>query len=293
MKISEVSMTAGDSEILCFSLSTPKDDDQFYIRTMIGMDAPDIVSRTTSFGLYSGQPLVSQAIVDREIVLRVVLNPDWGLREDYSTLRDDIYRGISKSRDGVVTLWLMDEGIYVAAIKGVITKVEVPLFSSTPELQVTIRCPDAMLVAPNAQDILPEVFTSESFSTPFVGTVTDSESTAPHGFLMTAKVDGANTNRFYIQEGVAAGEVYEWQFELNYPFLVDDILTIDTRTRNRGIYIYRGANRIDLMSYIALDSTWPFIYPGANSLELAFTDGSTYSNWTMLTFSHHATYWGI
>jgi hypothetical protein len=110
---------------------------------------------------------------------------------------------------------------------------------------------------------------------------------------MTAKVDGANTNRFYIQDGNVDGEVYEWQFELNYPFLVDDILTIDTRTRNRAIYIYRGANRIDLMSYIALDSTWPFIYPGANSLELAFTDGSTYNNWTMLTFSHHATYWGI
>jgi len=293
MKISEVSMTAGGSEILCFSLGTPKDNDRFYIRAMIGMDATDIVSRSTGFGLYSGQPFVTQAITDREVVLRVVLNPNWGLREDYSTLRDDIYRGISKGREGAVKLWFKDEGVYVATITGVITKVEVPLFSSTPELQITIRCPEAMLVAPEAQDVYPEDFTNESFSTPFVGKVTDSESTAPHGLLITAKVDQTGMNKFYIQDNQESGDVHEWRFEINHAFEADDVLTVDTRTRKRAIFVTRGAERIDLMNAISLDSTWPTIYPGPNPLELAFTDGSTYNAWTLLTFKHHATYWGI
>lgn len=293
MRVSEVSLSAGDSRILNFSLNKPRDDDRYYIRTMIGMDADEIVSRFNRFGLYSGQPLVTQTIVDRTIVLRVVLNPEWRLSEDYSTLRDHIYRGISKSRSGTVTVRLMDTGVSVAEIEGVITKVEVPIFSSTPELQVTIKCPDAMLVAPNYQDIDPSIFVSASAGEHFAGSVTDTQSTAPHGLVMSAELTGAAKSAFYIQDNDPSNVSPEWHFRIEYPFLTNDVLTVDTQTRLRAAYITRGAQRIDLMHSITLDSIWPLIYPGRNPIAIAFTDNVTHDDWTLLDFHHHATYWGI
>lgn len=292
MKVSEVAVMAGNSQIFCFSLSAPKDNDRYYIRTMMGMDASEIVSRFNRFGLYSGQPLVTQSIVDREIVLRVVLNPEWGLSEDYSTLRDHIYRGISGSRTGQITLRLLDTGIIVAEITGVITKVEVPIFSKTPEMQITINCPDAMLVSPLPQNVNTSIFQTDG--TGIKGAVVDPQSTAPHGLVAQFTHTGAN-DIFVIKDNDPSNVSSEWELRLEYSFLSGDVLTVDTRTRTRAIYITRSATRIDMLSHMSLDSTWPLIYPGANHIWIAGlnTGSSAHADVGLDSLSHASTYWGI
>lgn len=281
MRVTNVSLFSNDVEAVNFALTHQAPKSQYIARTMIGLDADEIVPKFYGFGLHSSPKYYNFGLKPREIVMRLVLNPRMILDESYSNIRDNLYRAISSSRTGAVELRFFSGATTVASIFGFIVKFEVPHFSKTPEVQITVRCEDPMFRAVNPvvlkEDEIPAI-------SPII--VWDSISTAPHGFdfdiLWTA------TSPIFTIQDVITNE--EWKFEVipNGGFLVGDILHFCSEYNAKELYIKRGANTIHIIDKITPGSFWPVIFPGGNEFfiqeDYAFT-------WQEISF--HAAYWGV
>lgn len=283
MRVTEVQLATDVSELFTFSLDLPDVGDRHYIRAMVGMDADSVVSRFSQFGRNSGKPLFTQSLPAREVVLRIVLNPDWANGEDYSTLRDDIYRGISANRRGTVYIKLIGEGVILAQVEGVVTKLEVPHMSKVPELQITIRSEQGLLQSPNAF-LYPTTQLNIGDNT-----IVDSVSTAPHGHRMTFNLSGSGTY-FNVISNTPSDPTAEWRFDLtpDVGLQNNDVLVIDSLQETRDVYITRIGVDHNLLNDLTLTSVWPMLYPGRNDFTIE-TD-ATYT-WGELTYYY--TYWGI
>ena len=127
----------------------------------------------------------------------------------------------------------------------------------------------------------------------YVATVTDAQSTAPHGLLLDLAITNT-TAEVVLMDNDPVNVSSEWEFRITHSMLSGDIVTIDTRTRNRAVYLTRGAVRTDLMTAVGLDSIWPRIFPGRNHFLLQTRQaGLSESYATINTIEHYATYWGI
>ena len=97
----------------------------------------------------------------------------------------------------------------VAAISGFVTKIEAPTFAKNPEIYITLSCNDPLLRAVDLVNV------DVSSLDPSATTITDDESTAPHGFSFTV-VFTATSPTFLIKDAVFP----TWQFEI---FLIEHL----------------------------------------------------------------------
>lgn len=284
MRVTNVGIyTANGVEAIGFSLNKSDPTAQYMVRTMIGLDAEDIVPKFYGFGLQTKPKYYSFGMRPRDIVIRFVLNPRFNLDESYSDVRDDLYRIISATRTGMVTLHFNSGGTTVAKISGFITKFEVPHFAPLPEVQITVRCDDPLFRAIN-----PVTYTPSSpelkATNPIV--IPDSLSTAPHGFTMQVTFKAVSPD-FTIQD-VSSNP--EWQFKVipSGGFAIGDVLYFSSETINKQLYMIRGGTTTYLVDRIQPGSIWPIIFPGANSFH--FVDIADF-NWNKLEY--YAAYWGV
>ncbi|MET0787188.1 MAG: hypothetical protein ABWY25_10825, partial [Paenisporosarcina sp.] len=220
MRVTSVALYSSQfTEPIIFSLGETDPTPQYMVRTIIGLDAEEIIPKFYGFSSYSRQKYYDFGLKERDIVIRVVLKPRFNLDESYSDIRDEIYRTISSNRTGIIMLHFNSGATTVARIPGFITKLEVPYFSKTPELQMTIRCDDPMFRALN-----PVTHSAEYFGgyNPMV-IIYDSLSTAPHGFTMNMTFNDT-TPYFTVQDEISPTN--EWRFRVipSGGFLLDDIL---------------------------------------------------------------------
>ena len=282
MRVTSVTLYADPGEeVITFSLRDSDPRAQYIVRNIVGLDAEELIPRFYGAGLYTKPKFFDVGIKPRDIVMRVVLNPRIRLDESYSDIRDDLYRAISATRTGMVTLHFNAGATTVSRISGFITKFEVPYFTQLPEVQITIRCDDALFKAIN-----PVIFNPPDLKTTNPILIADSLSTAPHGFYMqlTFKATAAS---FTIQDVPTNPE---WKFKIipNGGFLSGDVLYFSSDWSNKYLYMVRGGVTTYLIDRIEPQSIWPIIFPGANSFQ--FVDIASF-NWNSLTY--YAAYWGV
>jgi hypothetical protein len=270
------------TETITFGLRQLDTDSVYMVRGIVGLDAEDIIPKFYGFGLNTKPKFYDMGLKPRDVVMRIVLNPRWELDENYSDIRDTLYRAISATRTGMVTLHFRSGATIVAKLSGFITKFEVPYFVQLPEVQLTIRCDDPIFRAIN-----PVIFKAAEMNAlvnPVI--VPDSLSTAPHGF--SAKIIFTlNSPAFTIQDVPTDPE---WKFKVTPDggFLVGDELYLSTEYTNKYLYMVRGSTTTHLIDKLEPTSIWPVIFPGTNSFhfpELASFD------WDNLTY--YAAYWGV
>src|SRR5215510_8111613 len=138
MRISNITLNANESEICDFGFRDPTTRNQYIAKAIIGLDSDEIVSKFYAFGLDSKNRFYDLAIKEREVVIRIALNPNRVISDTYSDLRDDLYKAISASRTGEVQLYFYSGATLIAELSGFITKFEVPHFSKIAEVQITI-----------------------------------------------------------------------------------------------------------------------------------------------------------
>ena len=286
------------TETITFGLRPSDLSSVYMIRNIVGLDADDIIPKFYGFGLQTKPKFYDMSLKPRDVVMRIVLNPRWELDEDYSDIRDTLYRAISATRTGMVTLHFKAGGTIVAKLSGFITKFEVPYFVKLPEVQITVRCDDPILRAVN-----PVVFTFEpiveitpnllldslpigDINDPNSVRIPDSLSTAPHGFSMKI-VFTLNSPSFTIQD---APTNPEWIFKVipDDGFLVGDELYLSTDYVNKYIYRVRGGNVLHLVDKVEPTSIWPIIFPGSNVFHIPETASFEWDNLT-----YYAAYWGV
>lgn len=280
MRVTDVSIHTEREEALCFSVRKTSPSDKFQFKAMVGMDADEVVPKFAGFGQNSGNPLYDATLNKRQIIIRLQINPRWNLNETYSSIRDDLYRAISSSRTGVLSLYLHSGATVVAKLDCKVTKFEVPLTGKIPEVQMTLDS-DAYFLR-GVSDIALDV--SSIGSTPDFKVI-DAQSTAPHGLYLKTTFTSAEPS-FSIQDAVSP----EWSFEIvpNGGFLIGDELEIQSDGRKKYATLTRSAAQSDLASAISTGSLWPVVYPTVNEFYIP-----QMASLTVDELKYKTSYWGI
>lgn len=274
MKLTSVELHPdGSSDFVSLSFKDPTRQLPYNIKSIAGLDADNIIYRRYSDNFNA------PSLESRNVVLRFGLNPKFSLGESFATLRDRIYKMIAASRTGLVQVQFKNESVVVGAVSGFVTKLEAPHFERDQEIILTINCEDPIIraIAPVEVDV--------TDLDPANTVITDSLSTAPHGF----KFELEFVNPYS-------------QFSINDPddgapgfivipvggFLAGDVLNFSSEHNDVYIYVVRAGNEIHLADVIVSGSVWPIIFPGENNFVV---DGAANVEW--VSISHYPTYWGV
>lgn len=281
MRVTTIKLLSNDIEAIRFDLRAVAAKSQYIIRNIVGLDADDLVPRFYGFSKDGAKRFYEFKPKPKDIVMRIVVNPRYNLDETNSDIRDNLYKLISATRTGLVDLEFLGGASTVARISGHIIKFEVPYFSNEPELQITIRCNDAMF-----RGINPVSFEADDISSTNPLVFGDSISTAPHGFSMQVTLTGTLSN-FTIQDKATDPE---WDFKVipSSNFLSGDTIHFSSEFNNRYLYMVRSAVTTHLLDRIETTSVWPLVFPGRN--ELHFPDIASF-DWDFISF--YPAFWGV
>jgi hypothetical protein len=280
MKITDIELYSNNVLFMTFSLQKANFTDSHLIKSIAGLDAEDIVPMYYGYGLNSNTKYYEYSLKPRDIVMRIGLNPNFTINESYGGLRETLYKAISSSRSGIITLKFLSNGVAQTQIFGRIVKFEVVYFTKEPEVQITFNCTEPLFKAINST-----LITGIASANPVL--VTDNVSTAPHGFKLQATFIGSVAT-FTIQDAAATPE---WMFQIipASPFAIGDVLYLSSEKNNKYIYMVRSGVTTYLMDKVLTTSVWSILFPGNNVFYIPEIIGAI----TINNIEHYASYWGV
>lgn len=280
MRVTSVEIhPANSANAIELSFRDPRRLNPYNVKAIVGLDADEITQHYYGGSGSENAAYYELSLKKREIVVRIELNPSFLGGESYSDLRDNLYRLISSSRTGMVQLQFKDGDDVVASISGFVSKFESPHFAKTQEVQITIGCENPLLRSPDP------IITDVSGLDPALTTVTDSLSTAPHGFTLGLNVL-ANIMHVIISDPGDSN----WMFDvfLTPYFIPGDVIHLSSEYNNKAAYLDRSGTIIQLGNNIMPTSVWPILFPGDNNFELAEPASL---EWDYINY--YPTYWGV
>lgn len=289
MNVNQVSMLADSQEFFSFSLGLVPTTDKFHVKQIFGLDADEIIRKFTGFGPSSGRRRYSFSVPSRTLTFRAQLNPNFQNNQDYSSIRDELYRAIAANAYGEVTILFRNGGAIVAELTGFIVKFEVPYSSETPEVQFTIHCEDGMLRGPNLFQLDAADFQTIDDPSATV-TFSDALSTAPHGINMRIHLS-SYVERIYIADRQVDPE---WWFELNRGsgWDEDEKFYISSEHQAKKV-LYGGVAATepnqDRMDWVVPGSTFPIVFPRSNSI---YIEGWPF-DFSSFQIEYRPAYWGL
>lgn len=295
-------------EPLKFSLNQTDPSNKYQIRTILGLDAEELIPRFYGFGKQESEVphgLVAEpyhkkffefSMKPREVVMRVILNANFLNNESYSDLRDELYRAISSTRTGKVTLQFNSGATAVAQLEGFINKFEAGYFNALPEVQMTVRCDDPLFrgVLPIIYDMTDARYPDPIMVDSFLQ-LPDSLGTAPHGFKFEGVYSGYSLSlgAFSLRDTPDAADS-EWTFDVDYEFSPGDKLIFSSVNLHKTLYVEHGPPdeglTVFLLDKITSVSTWPIMFPGSNEIYCNHHDHGIFA---FTNVEYYPTYWGV
>jgi len=253
-------------------------DDPVQIRDITGLEPVKANIALTPYASGRGALYQGSTTPERNIVMKLGLNPDWEGQQSMASLRQVLYRYLMPQH--WTKLRFFSQELPDVDIEGYVESFEPNMFSEDPEVQVSIICPKPDFI--------------EADATIFDGTVDDGTleeefdyaGTIETGFEL--RIDGTVENPAY------TGSL---TFKLT-SFGEDQIFTITPVTVDGQRYFklstVRNAKRAqsvskadgsltNLLSGVTGGSVWPVIKPGKNILSVAATEMGQV--WTMAYFN--------
>lgn len=285
-----------DVEVLSLNVTDASETDPFILKASDGLDADEIdplyYGRTSTKSLETPFDFFRPTLLNRTVVLRMGLNPNFSAGERPGDLRDIIYRAISSNRASEVEVRIYDNDFAWGKLVGRITKVEAPLGTQSPETQITISCRKEKMVRGVWRKIVDPTSLAKA---PLI--ISDNMSTAPHGFSVQF-IFSADTQEFVISN---KARYPDWEFRLVPEYLPDgqfgfktgDRVTVDSENQTAQLFRpYTGGAYIwGLADRIVPGSIWPVMFPGTN--QYYPDDGNNQANWYYGSFNYVESYWGI
>lgn len=253
-------------EFARLSLQGPSSGDPYFARAIVGLDADEIVPKFYGNARETGTKFYNFVPKERELVMRIVLNPNFENGETYAGVRDELYRLISSARGGNVELYFYEGAGVKSAITGQITKFEVPHFSKTPEVQITITCKDPFFRGISTV----ELYNTDLGSGNFLN-VYDSISTAPHGMTWTLTFTANFTANLYIRDAINEDWYFTVAYDAGRPIETGDVLTICSNPETKCVTLDKGGlgtTLDEMIDLVVTNSLWPNVFPGRNEYEL-------------------------
>lgn len=239
--------------------------DTYLLKAADGLGPPEATVSVTK-GLYQGRQLP-----DRQIVLRVGLNPSYKLNQRVGDLRNTLY-GLLTPEDGdAVPIELYDRDTMIARATGYVSKIEIVPFSQTPEVQIVLDCDSPYLLHPTEI-----IFNSEGSS----GRLTvPNPGNAPTGF----SVEVLFTDPYNIWSITRKQQ----RMTFSMDFQAGDVLRIDTRAGQRSLTRLRGTTSSVALHALSVNSTWLMLRGGNNVL----SGTSSSFMWGEVVYTPR--YWGV
>ena len=267
----ERSLTA---DPLIMNLGSEINTDLVQIRKIDGLDPVKASISTSKFGSKDGSFLTGKNLDDRNIVLTLGLNPDW-VDWDYSKLRNLLINDYFMTKSLVRLVFDTDEYPQME-IEGHVETCEQNRFSKDPEIQVSIICPDPLLVASGQTTILQAPNTEFPLDIQYVGTV-------PTGFkLDLLHVSGSNPTQVNIH---AQGPTV---MTINDAPVVDSTHYLEVYSVPGERYIKKNGTGANIFNKMTDASEWPMLYPGLNQFYIDTNNGV--QQWLM---TYNALFGGI
>lgn len=286
MKLSSIELHPANSSDACvMSFKDPSGLNPYNVKEILGLDAEEILNER--YMGFNDIQLSEVYLLRREPVILVQLNPNFRLGQTYSSLRDALYRMIWTSRRELVQLLFKDGVDSIAAVNGVISKFETTQFSDTQTVKITIKCEEPLLKAvANVSALIPA-------SNPLNLSVNDTKSTAPHGFAFQLEILKDTPSLLVGSPGVGTNYGMLINPSLLGGFQVGDVLHGSSEHGNKYLYVVRGGIQISLLDAVEFNSSWPVIFPGANTLFAKNPNDllKIVAKWVSITY--YPTYWGV
>lgn len=212
---------------------------------------------------------------NRQIIMRIGLNPDWSTGETPADLREIMYALVTgTSTSDVVNVIFLDGVTEVCRTSGYISKFETVPFSKDPQVQITIEC-------------LQPYFEKVSDTVVAIGSMSKSapswtnEGSALSGFHMKITLTAA-----YATWAIKNQDSSKWlRFNsaligTGANFASGDVIEFDTTPGKRNAQITHSGVTTSLLSAITADSTWLELHSGLNT----FAISETSFNWNNIDY---------
>lgn len=215
---------------------------------------------------------------DKEIVLKIGLNPDYEEGETVAELRQELYRLLTPSQpNGSVNIVFVDDldplDIRAAcSTQAWVRRMEPAIFEQNPGVQITFATGSPYFVGEEV-----DVHVGLDKAAPVI----ENDGSAPTGLLFKLQMTGPSDNweisRPFTDEKIS--------FE--YDFATGDVLTIFTEEDRQFVNLQRGETPINMLPYMSNDSSWIQLFGGENEFETSHQ----LFNWQEVSYT--ARYWGI
>jgi len=251
--------------------------DLIQVANIDGLDPVTASVNTSPLGSVDGTAYVGSDVPSRNIVMTVRPNPDWDTWT-YESLRKLLYAYFMPKR--LVKLMFLSDDRVPVQIEGYVESVQANLFSKTPEVQVSIICPD-----PYFTSVDPVVVTGVTVRPGGVFQTIDYDGTIETGFnVEVTYVSGAAPATIGIQIGnplisffnvtgtVGATSV----FEMNSVQMQKYVQNVDLNT---------GVISSLLSKVVQEGSAWPTLQPGENEFSVITNAGV--QDWTLTYYERY------
>lgn len=280
MRVTSVDLYSNSKRRVKFDVVGPDVGNPYLLKGIAGTDAEEIIPMFYGQGTESREKYYDMKMPPRELTIRIGLNPNYGLSQRASDLRDNLLRMISAHRGGLIQIRLNDGAVPVAAISGFFIKFIGPVTNKEPEAQITIRCDDPFFKAMTPTNQIVASIDDSPF------TVIDPVSTAHHGFKMKLTYTADRADFVMSPPGGSP----DWEFQINYAFLNGDELYISSEAGDKYVYRIRAAVTLHLADLLEPGSIWPIMFPEEDN---DFTISGHGEEITINEWYWYETFWGI
>lgn len=254
----------------------------FVLKNADGLGPPDITLRRGKT-VQEGSIRQGRRAEDRQIIMRVGLQPDWDVGQTAEQVRANLYNLLTPRFGNPVKVQLMLNDVVVGVAQGDISRFEVVIFSKDPEVQITLDCDYPYLLAPAVQ-----------YQTPIktvIGGMTAldivNDGTAPAGFFLGIKFLAPVTGSLQLLEDAPFGLRMSLH---NVSFAANDSVTFNTAAGTRGVHkVTPSGVSTTLLNNLDGASAWLQLYGGNNRLLI----NNTNFDWYFTGFSHTPAHWGV
>lgn len=272
-------------------LRLTQNESDFQILSVQGLNPPNAQINTSKIAGLDGSKFNSSTMNERNLVIMIKL------RGDIEKNRIRLY-SFFRSKEWCKFYYKNNSrDVY---IEGYVESVECDLFSNKEIIQVSIICPNPYFKG--VEEIIDDISKSlEAFEFPFAINVPGIEfSTVNNSKITNIFNDSENETGVIITiyvldsmskiqiKGTSTGET----FTLNYDFVKNDRITIDTNKGKKSVSLLRNATTINLFSAVEKGSAFFQLDTGDNFFSYLIDDG-TNDGAVQIFFKHYALYGGV
>jgi hypothetical protein len=258
----------------------------FVLKSADGLGPPEvdvsIASTTKGGGVYQGR-----RPQNRQIVIRVGLQPDWDIGQRPEELRTILYSLLTPQYDGkhIKAQILDDGGLVIAEALCEVSRFETAIFTKDPEVQITLDCMGPYLEAPAILYETPALTANGSNTTFDITNI----GTAPAEFWVSFQFSAPTSGNFVLSQTHPSGR----SMTVAATFVSGAKLTIDTRAGSRGVWRTAAGSGVvtNILSDLTSSSPWLQLHGGLNTLQVNIP--STNIVWDQGGFGYKPAYWGV